>query len=59
MIQAITNFIKGEAFWHFILLGVEVGVGGLFLWGDLTYVFASALSDAHMGSMHCTAAAVL
>ena len=26
---------------------------------DLTYLFACPLSEAHMGSRHCTAAAVL
>ena len=48
--------IKGVPFYF-------VGSGGrgwgLFLLVDLTYLFASPLSEAHMGSRHCTAAAVL
>ena len=40
-------------------VGSGGGGGGQFLWVDLTYLFASPLSEAHMLSRHCTAAAVL
>ena len=36
-----------------------MGAGGILVWVDLNYLFASPLSEAHMGSRHCTAAAVL
>ena len=45
--EYIGGCILGEA-----LLAIFLGL-------DLAYLFACPLSEAHMGSRHCTAAAVL
>ena len=46
-IKRVTFFWGGGGNW--------VGVGGI----DLTYLFASSMFEAHMGSRNCTVAAVL
>ena len=43
----------------FYFAGSGGGGGGILVLVDLNYSFASPLSEAHMGSRHCTAAAVL
>ena len=50
---------KGGCILTFYFTGSGGGGGGILVRVDLHYVFASPLSEAHMGSRHCTVAAVL